>query len=45
MENKKTMVTLDFMCNGQQKRVHGFGNNKFMAKRAAAKIALRILKA
>jgi hypothetical protein len=44
LENKKTMVSLDFMCEGRKKRVYGFGTNKIMAKRAAAKIALRSLK-
>ncbi|EEZ99277.1 dicer-2 isoform X1 [Tribolium castaneum] len=42
--NQKTMVSLDFMCEGRKKRVHGFGTNKILAKRAAAKIALRALK-
>lgn len=37
------MVKLDFMINGSKKRVHGFGDNKNGAKRAAAKIALRLL--
>lgn len=37
------MVCLEFMCDGRKKRVHGFGSNKMMAKRAAAKIALRSL--
>ncbi|XP_044259487.1 endoribonuclease Dicer [Tribolium madens] len=44
LDSKKTMVALDFMCEGRKKRVHGFGTNKIMAKRAAAKIALRALK-
>jgi len=37
------MVKLDFMLNGVKKRVHGFGDNKTDAKKAAAKIALRLL--
>lgn len=39
-----TMVALEFLLDGRRKRVHGFGSNKQMAKKAAAKIALRSLK-
>ncbi|KRT83525.1 helicase [Oryctes borbonicus] len=42
-EEGKIMVKLDFMINGSKKRVHGFGDNKSIAKRAAAKMALRLL--
>ncbi|CAH0552970.1 unnamed protein product [Brassicogethes aeneus] len=38
-----TMVALEYMLNGRPKRVFGFGTNKTMAKKAAAKIALRSL--
>ncbi|RZC41351.1 Dicer-2 [Asbolus verrucosus] len=44
LDNKKTMICLKFMCEGREKHVHGFGTNKIMAKRAAAKLALRLLK-
>ncbi|XP_017776931.1 PREDICTED: endoribonuclease Dicer-like [Nicrophorus vespilloides] len=37
------MVKLDFMLRGSLTRVHGFGQNKKGAKKAAAKIALRLL--
>lgn len=37
------MVSLEFILDGAKKRVHGFGDNKTQAKRAAAKIALRLL--
>ncbi|KAJ3665477.1 hypothetical protein Zmor_000970 [Zophobas morio] len=43
-DNKKTMVSLQFMCEGRKNCVHGCGTNKALAKRAAAKIALRVLK-
>lgn len=39
----KCMVPLRFMLNGVPTYVHGFGTNKTMAKRAAAKIALKLL--
>lgn len=34
------LVSLRFTCNGEILLVHGFGNNKENAKRAAAKLAL-----
>lgn len=37
------MVRLEFILDGARKYVHGFGENKTQAKRAAAKIALRLL--
>ncbi|KAF2900394.1 hypothetical protein ILUMI_05788 [Ignelater luminosus] len=43
VDNGRTMVGLDFMLNGAKKRVYGFGENKVLAKKAAAKIALRLL--
>lgn len=43
IEDGRIMVKLDLMINGTKKRVHGFGDNKTVAKRAAAKIALRLL--
>ncbi|KAJ8912073.1 hypothetical protein NQ315_000578 [Exocentrus adspersus] len=42
-ENQKCLIPLQFMLNGMQKLVHGCGSNKAMAKRAAAKLALRFL--
>ncbi|GJQ77072.1 Dcr-2 [Trypoxylus dichotomus] len=42
-EEGKIMIKLDFMISGSKKRVHGFGDNKSIAKRAAAKMALRLL--
>lgn len=41
--NKVMMIKLDFMMNGSRKRVYGFGNNKKNAKKAAAKMALRVM--
>lgn len=43
-ELNTVLVNLRFTCNGQIFLVHGFGNNKENAKRAAAKIALQKLK-
>lgn len=37
------MIGLDFMLDGAKKTVYGFGENKNLAKKAAAKIALRLL--
>lgn len=37
------MIKLEFLLNGAKKFCHGFGDNKVAAKRAAAKIALRLL--
>lgn len=37
------MVKVEFILDGARKLVHGFGDNKHLAKRAAAKIALRLL--
>ncbi|KAL1509005.1 hypothetical protein ABEB36_003814 [Hypothenemus hampei] len=39
----KVMVPLQFMLNGRPKQVYGVGSNKVMAKKAAAKLALRQL--
>ncbi|XP_057660796.1 endoribonuclease Dicer [Diorhabda carinulata] len=41
--NRKCMVPLRFMLDGVPTFVHGFGTNKTMAKKAAAKIALKLL--
>lgn len=43
LENGKSMIKLQFMLNGARKHVYGFGDNKIQAKKAAAKIALRLL--
>lgn len=37
------MIKLDFNLQGTLTRVHGFGDNKTNAKKAAAKVALRLL--
>lgn len=37
----KVVVKLNFLAEGRPKFVYGYGSNKIMAKRAAAKIALR----
>ncbi|CAG9860697.1 unnamed protein product [Phyllotreta striolata] len=42
-ENGRTMVPLEFSLKGERKRVNGFGMNKAAAKRAAAKLALKML--
>lgn len=42
-ENKKCIIPLEFLLSGRQKLVHGCGTNKVMAKKAAAKLALRFL--
>ncbi|RVE43638.1 hypothetical protein evm_011722 [Chilo suppressalis] len=39
----KVMVPVTITKNGKRHTVYGFGNNKFQAKRAAAKMALKIL--
>ncbi|XP_049872216.1 endoribonuclease Dicer [Pectinophora gossypiella] len=39
----KVMVPVKVTKNGKQHTVHGFGSNKFQAKRAAAKLALKVL--
>lgn len=39
----KVMVPVTFTKNGLQYTVRGFGGNKFQAKRAAAKLALKVL--
>lgn len=36
----KVMVNLQFTCNGAIRVVHGFGDNKTNAKKAASKVAL-----
>lgn len=36
----RVMVDLRFTCNGERILIHGFGENKDNAKRAAAKLAL-----
>ncbi|KAJ8981848.1 hypothetical protein NQ317_001811 [Molorchus minor] len=41
--NDKSLVPLRFMLNGREKVVYGCGTNKVMAKKAAAKLALRSL--
>ncbi|KAK4883339.1 hypothetical protein RN001_006658 [Aquatica leii] len=43
LDTGETMVGLKFMLNGAKKKVYGFGENKSLAKKAAAKIALRLL--
>lgn len=40
VENNKALVNLRFTCNGEIRLVHGFGDNKENAKRAASKVAL-----
>ncbi|CAH1963376.1 unnamed protein product [Acanthoscelides obtectus] len=42
-QNSKVIVPLQFLMNGVPKLVHGCGANKMMAKKAAAKLALRFL--
>nr|CAH7736058.1 unnamed protein product [Callosobruchus chinensis] len=42
-KNQKVIVPLQFLMNGVPKLVHGCGANKVMAKKAAAKLALRFL--
>ncbi|XP_066254152.1 endoribonuclease Dcr-2 [Euwallacea similis] len=39
----RVMVPLQFMADGRPLQVYGFGSNKAMAKKAAAKLALRQL--
>ncbi|XP_047990748.1 endoribonuclease Dicer [Leguminivora glycinivorella] len=39
----RVMVPVTFTKNGRPHTAHGFGGNKFQAKRAAAKLALKIL--
>ncbi|KAL4713178.1 hypothetical protein ACJJTC_018823 [Scirpophaga incertulas] len=39
----KVCIPVRFTKDGRQHTVHGFGNNKFQAKRAAAKLALKVL--
>lgn len=39
-ENGVVLVNLQFTCNGIIRIVHGLGNNKENAKRAASKVAL-----
>nr|CAI5861281.1 unnamed protein product [Callosobruchus analis] len=41
--NSKVIIPLQFLMNGVPKLVHGCGANKVMAKKAAAKLALRFL--
>lgn len=36
----KVMINLQFTCNGVIRVVHGFGDNKANAKKAASKVAL-----
>lgn len=36
----KVLVNLQFTCNGEIRVVHGFGDNKENAKKAASKVAL-----
>ncbi|CAG9823241.1 unnamed protein product [Phaedon cochleariae] len=43
ISTKKFMIPLSFLVNGAPKVVHGFGNNKIQARKAAAKLALRYL--
>lgn len=42
-QGSRTMIKLDFNLQGTLTRVHGFGDNKTNAKKAAAKVALRLL--
>lgn len=42
-QSGKVMVPLQFILNGRKQTVYGFGSNKNMAKKAAAKLALRQL--
>lgn len=39
----RVMVPVKFTKLGHRHTAHGFGGNKFQAKRAAAKVALKIL--
>lgn len=39
-DTRIVMVDLRFTCNGERISIHGFGENKDNAKRAAAKLAL-----
>lgn len=41
---KGVMVQLDIIHNGEVKQFNGFGNNKSLAKRSAAKHALKYIK-
>lgn len=41
--DRAIMIKLDFMVDGAPKRVYGFGDNKKNAKKAASKIALRVI--
>ncbi|CAG9768668.1 unnamed protein product [Ceutorhynchus assimilis] len=41
--SSKVVVPLQFMLDGRKQLVYGFGSNKLMAKKAAAKLALRQL--
>lgn len=43
VDNAKVLVNLRFTCNGEIRLVHGFGDNKANAKRAASKVALNQL--
>nr|XP_023020794.1 endoribonuclease Dicer-like [Leptinotarsa decemlineata] len=43
MSSRKSMIPLRVMLNGTPKTVYGVGANKSMAKKAAAKMALRFL--
>ncbi|XP_031333092.1 endoribonuclease Dicer-like [Photinus pyralis] len=43
LDDGRTLMKLEFMINGAKKIVHGVGENKGLAKKAAAKIALRFL--
>ncbi|KAK5650697.1 hypothetical protein RI129_001726 [Pyrocoelia pectoralis] len=43
LDDGRMLVKLEFMINGTKKIVHGVGENKVLAKKAAAKIALRFL--
>ncbi|XP_045535959.1 endoribonuclease Dicer [Papilio machaon] len=42
-EQSKVMVPVTFTKDGRQHTVYGVGNNKLQAKRAAAKLALKVL--
>nr|XP_022903592.1 endoribonuclease Dicer-like [Onthophagus taurus]XP_022903593.1 endoribonuclease Dicer-like [Onthophagus taurus] len=43
LEDGRVMVKLNFLIDGEHKSVHGFGDHQKVAKKAAAKIALRLL--
>lgn len=42
-ENGKTLIPLQFHLEGRTRTVYGCGTNKVMARKAAAKLAMRCL--